>query len=64
MSTINKNDKARNEAKAAHWTVGAGGATNAEYVPNHIVSTRATLHKIYHEAKRPSHMLLPVVPQS
>jgi hypothetical protein len=64
MSMIKKMEKARNEAKAAHWTVGVGGATNAEYVPNHIVSTRTTLHKIYHDAKRPSHMLLPVIQQS
>jgi hypothetical protein len=42
---------------------GVGGATNAEYVPNHIVSSRTTLHKIYHDAKRPSHLLLPVIPQ-
>jgi len=42
---------------------GVAGATNAEYVPNHIVSSCTTLHKIYHDAKRPSHLLLPVIPQ-
>jgi uncharacterized protein len=42
---------------------GVGGATNVEYVPNHIVSSRTTLHKIYHDAKRPSHLLLPIIPQ-
>ena len=41
---------------------GVGGATNAEYVPYHICSSRTTLHKIYHDAKRPSHLLLPVIP--
>ena len=40
-----------------------GGSTNAEYVPNHIGSSRTTLHKIYHDAKRPSHLLLPIIPQ-
>jgi hypothetical protein len=42
---------------------GVAGATNAEYVPNHIVSSHTTLHKIYHDAKRPSHLLLPIIPQ-
>ena len=42
---------------------GVAGATNAEYVPYHIVSSRTTLHKIYHDAKRPSHLLLPIIPQ-
>jgi uncharacterized protein len=32
-------------------------------VPNHIVSSRTTLHKIYHDAGRPSHLLLPIIPQ-
>jgi uncharacterized protein len=43
---------------------GVGGATNAEYVPNDIVSSRTTVHKIYHDAKRPSHLLLPIIPAS
>jgi len=41
---------------------GVGGATNAEYVPYHICSSRTTVHRIFHDAKRPSHLLLPVVP--
>ncbi len=51
------------EIAAADMPTGVGGATNAEYVPNHIVSSRMTLHKIYHDAKRPSHLLLPIIPQ-
>jgi putative CocE/NonD family hydrolase len=47
----------------ADMPTGVGGATNAEYVPNHIVSSRTTLHRIYHDARRPSHLLLPVIPQ-
>jgi predicted acyl esterase len=52
------------EIASADMPTGVGGATNAEYVPNHVVSSRTTLHKIYHDARRPSHLLLPVVPQT
>jgi uncharacterized protein len=41
---------------------GVSGATNVEYIPYHIGSSRTTLHKIYHDAQRPSHLLLPVIP--
>ena len=51
------------EISSADMPTGVGGATNAEYVPNHICSSQTTLHKIYHDAKRPSHLLLPVIPQ-
>jgi uncharacterized protein len=51
------------EIAAADMPTGVGGATNAEYVPNHIVSSRTTLHKIYHDAKRPSHLFLPIIPR-
>jgi hypothetical protein len=43
---------------------GVAGATNAEYVPYHICSSSTVLHKIYHDAARPSHLLLPVIPGS
>ena len=52
------------EIAAADMPTGVGGATNAEYVPNHIVGSRTTLHKIYHDLKQPSHLLLPIIPQS
>jgi len=42
---------------------GVAGATNAEYVPYHICSSRTVVHKIYHDANRPSHLLLPVIPE-
>jgi predicted acyl esterase len=51
------------EVMSADMPTGVGGATNAEYVPNHISNSRTTLHKIYHDARRPSHLLLPVIPQ-
>ena len=41
---------------------GVGGATNAEYVPYHICSSRTTVHSIFHDGVRPSHLLLPVIP--
>lgn len=51
------------EIASADMPTGVGGATNAEYFPNHIVSSRTTLHKIYHDAARPSHLLLPIILQ-
>jgi predicted acyl esterase len=51
------------EIASADMPTGVGGATNAEYVPNHICSSTTTLHKIYHDAQRPSHLLLPIIPQ-
>ena len=51
------------EIASADMPTGVAGATNAEYVPNHIVSSQTTLHKIYHDAQRPSHLLLPIIPQ-
>jgi putative CocE/NonD family hydrolase len=41
---------------------GVAGATNAEYVPYHICSSRTVLHTIYHDFDRPSHLLLPILP--
>ena len=41
---------------------GVAGATNAEYVPYHICSAKTVVHKIFHDRKRPSHLLLPVIP--
>jgi len=41
---------------------GITGATDAEYVPYHICSSRTTVHRIFHDARRPSHLLLPVIP--
>jgi predicted acyl esterase len=43
---------------------GIGGATNAEYIPYHICSSMTTLHRIYHDAQRPSHLLLPIIPNA
>lgn len=43
---------------------GVGGATNVEYVPYHICSSRTVLHRIYHDEQHPSHLLLPLIPQT
>jgi len=43
---------------------GVGGATNVVYIPFHIVSSKTTVHKIYHNERYPSHLLLPVIPTS
>ncbi len=43
---------------------GVGGATNVEYIPHHICSSRTTLHTVYHQTQYPSHLLLPIIPQS
>jgi uncharacterized protein len=42
---------------------GVAGATNAEYVPHHICSSKTVLHNVYHDRKHPSHVLLPVIPE-
>ena len=41
---------------------GVGSATNVEYIPYHICSSKTVLHRIYHDPKHPSHLLLPVIP--
>jgi uncharacterized protein len=51
------------EIASADMPTGVAGATHAEYLPNHIVSSQMTLHKAYHDAKRPSHLRLPIIPQ-
>lgn len=50
------------EITSLDMPTGVAGATNAEYVPYHVGSSRTTLHKVYHDASRPSHLLLPVIP--
>jgi putative CocE/NonD family hydrolase len=42
---------------------GVAGATNAEYVPYHICSSKTVLHKVHHDRAHPSHLLLPIIPQ-
>jgi predicted acyl esterase len=41
---------------------GAGMLTNVVYIPYHLCSSKTTAHKIYHNDKYPSHLLLPIIP--
>lgn len=41
---------------------GVAGATNAEYIPYHVASSRTTVHSIFHSAQHPSRLLLPIIP--
>ncbi|WP_027520569.1 CocE/NonD family hydrolase [Bradyrhizobium sp. Ec3.3] len=41
---------------------GVLGATNVEYIPYHLCRSTPVLHRIYHDPKHPSHVLLPVIP--
>jgi predicted acyl esterase len=42
---------------------GVAGATNAEYVPYHVTSSRTTLHTVHHDTAHPSALYVPIVPQ-
>lgn len=42
---------------------GVAGETSVEYIPNHVCSSKTVLHKIYHNAQYPSHLLLPIIPK-
>ena len=40
---------------------GTGAMTNVEYIPYHVCSSQTVTHRVYHDADRPSHLLLPVI---
>jgi hypothetical protein len=40
---------------------GTGAMTSVEYIPYHICSSKTVTHRIYRDAERPSHLLLPVL---
>lgn len=50
------------EITSMDFATGVGGHNNVEYIPAHIGSSKTVLHKVYRDAARPSHLLLPVVP--
>jgi putative CocE/NonD family hydrolase len=50
------------EITSLDLATGVGGASNVEYIPYHICSSKTVVHDIYHDAKRPSHLLLPILP--
>jgi len=41
---------------------GVAGETSVEYIGPHLCSSKTVLHKIYHNATYPSHLLLPLIP--
>ena len=43
-------------------STGVAGETNVEYIANHVCSSKTVLHKVYHDARRLSSLLLPIVP--
>jgi uncharacterized protein len=43
---------------------GVGSATNVEYIPYHICSSKTVLHQVFHDPEHPSHLLLPVIPET
>ena len=40
---------------------GTGAMTNVEYIPYHVCSSSTVTHRVYHDAMRPSHLLLPII---
>jgi predicted acyl esterase len=52
------------EITSLDLATGVGGATNVEYIPYHICSSRTVLHSIFHNPAHPSHLLLPVIPEA
>jgi hypothetical protein len=49
------------EITSLDLSTGVLGATNVEYIPYHVCSSRTVVHRIYHDAAHPSHLLLPVI---
>jgi predicted acyl esterase len=45
-----------------YLSTGVAGETNVEYIANHVCSSKTVLHKVYHDARHPSSLLLPVIP--
>jgi uncharacterized protein len=41
---------------------GTGAMTDVEYIPYHVCGSRMVTHRIYRDAERPSHLLLPIIP--
>ncbi len=50
------------EITSLDLSTGVLGATNVEYIPYHVCSSRTVVHRIYHDAAHPSHLLLPIIP--
>ena len=42
---------------------GVAGETAVEYIGPHVCSSKTVVHKVFHNAEYPSHLLLPVILQ-
>jgi hypothetical protein len=65
MATANlfrKGHRIALEIVAADLPTGVAGATNVEYIPYHVCSSKTVVHTVFHDLRRPSHLLLPVIP--
>jgi len=49
------------EITAMDVPTGTGAMTNVEYIPYHVCRSETVTHSIYHDADRPSHLLLPII---
>jgi hypothetical protein len=56
--------KSKNRTRIIDVATGVGSATNVEYIPYHICSSKTVLHRIYKHPAHPSHLLLPVIPEA
>ncbi|HVP79140.1 MAG TPA: CocE/NonD family hydrolase C-terminal non-catalytic domain-containing protein [Thermodesulfobacteriota bacterium] len=67
LSTANRFEKGHRiclDITCLDLAIGTSGATNSEYVPYHVCSSKTTVHKIYHNERYPSYLLLPIIPQN
>lgn len=59
---FNKGHRICVEITSMDVPTGVAGASNVEYVAYHVCSSKTVVHKVYHNAKYPSHLLLPIIP--
>lgn len=59
---FNKGHRICLEITSLDLPTGVAGLSNVEYIPYHVCSSKTVLHKIYHDASHPSHLLLPIIP--
>ena len=67
MSTANQFNQGHRiciEITSLDLPTGVGFGSNCEYVPYHICSSKTVVHRIHHNARYPSHLLLPIIAQA
>ncbi|MEK9280930.1 MULTISPECIES: CocE/NonD family hydrolase [unclassified Bradyrhizobium] len=65
LSTANQFNKGHRiclEIMSMDVPTGVCAMTNVEYAPYHICRSKTVVHKVYHTADHPSHLLLPIIP--